>query len=124
MPQLDHVTLLSQVFWLFLTFLSFYILIKKQLLENIVSILKSRARFSASMEKEEWSVSPKQAQQNFQAIAQKTKDEYTAITAKMQKNVKDAITLEHKSDLAQKLAVKTKKTLVCLNLQQHVSKIS
>lgn len=42
MPQLDKVTYLSQVFWLFVMFFSFYIIILKWMLPTIVTILKLR----------------------------------------------------------------------------------
>lgn len=44
MPQLDKVTYLSQVFWLFVMFFSFYIIILKWMLPTIVTILKLRQR--------------------------------------------------------------------------------
>lgn len=44
MPQLDHVTYLSQFFWLFVCFLSFYVILVNKLLPKISSVLKMRRR--------------------------------------------------------------------------------
>lgn len=44
MPQLDHFSFLSQVFWVLLFFTSFYFLNLRQILPGVASILKVRRR--------------------------------------------------------------------------------
>ena len=42
MPQLDFVTMFSQLFWLFIIFMTFYVIVGKNLLPAIVQVKKAR----------------------------------------------------------------------------------
>ena len=44
MPQLDFVTMFSQLFWLFVIFFIFYIIVSKNLLPAISQVKKARLK--------------------------------------------------------------------------------
>ena len=44
MPQFDKITFFNQIFWLILIFLSFYLILLKNFLPKISSVLKARSK--------------------------------------------------------------------------------
>jgi len=85
MPQLDFVTMFSQLFWLFLIFITFYVIVGKNLLPAIVQVKKARNKRL------------QQGNQQLDSLAQEQTDTIAAYEEKVLKSLAESRALLNKT---------------------------
>lgn len=125
MPQLDNITLFSQVFSLFITFLRFYIIIKRYFLENTTQLLKRRSHyFNTPIMINKSPLQKNGTKDTFYKIISKTENEsknYLTHTNLIMNNINEIALNSQKS---QELAMQTKELWISFSFKKEEYKLN